>query len=252
MNPEAIKRLLAQVAAGELDVDAAAESLRRLPFEELDGLARVDHHRELRAGSPEVVFGESKSADQIATILASLAAGGAGALATRVSADKAEVVLGRLGRGRYQPLGRTLVIDPEHPRPPGRGPVAVVAAGTSDLPVAEEAAETAAFLGQEVRRFTDVGVAGLQRVLSVTEAIRACEVAIIIAGMEGALPTVAASLVACPVIAVPTSVGYGVGFGGFAAVLGMLSSCAPGLTVVNIDNGFGAAVAAARMNRPQR
>jgi hypothetical protein len=250
MDRARLEMLLADVAAGALAPRDAAEALRRLPFEQLSDLARVDHHRPLRTGLPEVVFGESKAAPEIVAILRSLAAAGGGALATRVNADKAAMVIGELPQARYAPTARALIIDPDAPRARhGRGTIAVVSAGTSDRPVAEEAIETLRFLGHDVAHHTDVGIAGLQRVVSVVEHLRAAEVVIAVAGMEGALPGVVASMVECPVIAVPTSVGYGVGLGGFAAMLSMLASCSPGIAVVNIDNGFGAAVAAARINR---
>jgi pyridinium-3,5-biscarboxylic acid mononucleotide synthase len=252
-----IRRLLEEVKAGRTSPGEAAERLRRMPYEVVGeqpgGMARVDHHRALRSGIPEVVLAEFKSAEQVAAILGALAGGGGGgggALATRVDPDKARAVGALLPAARYHEVARLLVVEPARPRQArGRGVIAVVAAGTSDLPVAEEAALTAEFLGHEVSRVTDVGVAGLQRVLAASEELRACEVAVVVAGMEGALPSVVAGLIDRPIVAVPTSVGYGVGLGGFAAMLGMLSSCSPGVTVVNIDNGFGAAVAAARINR---
>jgi pyridinium-3,5-biscarboxylic acid mononucleotide synthase len=249
MDADDIRRLLEEVGAGTLTPADAAERLRRLPFEAVGGAARVDHHRELRSGIPEVVLGEFKTAEQIADIMQALAGGGSGALATRVEAAKAAVIGARIAGARYHPAARVMVVDPERPRRGrGRGTIAVVAAGTSDLPVAEEAALTAEFLGHEVVRVTDVGVAGLERVLAASEQLRACQVAVVVAGMEGALPSVVAGLIDRPIVAVPTSVGYGVGLGGFAAMLAMLASCSPGVTVVNIDNGFGAAVAAARIN----
>jgi NCAIR mutase (PurE)-related protein len=251
VDREDIRRLLEQVKAGHVELDDALERLRRMPFERVGaGMARIDHHRALRAGAPEVVLGEFKTADQIAAILSALAAGGAGALATRVDADKAAAVAHALPDVRYHQIARLLVLDPGRaPGERGRGEIAVVSAGTSDLPVAEEAALSAEFLGHRVRRVNDVGVAGLHRVVAASEELRACSVVIVVAGMEGALPSVVAGLIDRPIVAVPTSVGYGVGLGGFAAMLAMLSSCAPGVVVVNIDNGFGAAVAAARMNR---
>jgi NCAIR mutase (PurE)-related protein len=250
VDREDIRRLLEDVRAGRLDPDAASERLRRLPFERVAGMAQVDHHRALRAGSPEAVFGEGKSAEQIAAIMTSMAAGGGGALATRVSTEKAAQTAAALPGARYLATARMLVIDPAAPRiGRGRGVVAVVAAGTSDLPVAEEAAATLEFLGHEVARVTDVGVAGIHRLIAASEELRRCAVAIVVAGMEGALPSAVAGLIDRPIVAVPTSIGYGVGVGGFAAMLSMLSSCAPGVTVVNIDNGFGAAVAAARINQ---
>lgn len=250
MNRDRLEELLERVKAGDVPVEDAVERLRTLPFETLDGMATVDHHRELRSGIPEVVFGEAKTAEQIAALLESLAADGGGALATRVDPDKARVVLAAVPEARYSELARTVMIAAREPAAErGRGVIAVVAAGTSDLPVAEEAAEVAAFLGNRVERITDVGVAGLHRVLAQAERLRQVEVVIVLAGMEGALPSVVAGLIDRPIIAVPTSVGYGVGLGGFAAMLGMLSSCSPGVTVVNIDNGFGAAVAASLINR---
>jgi hypothetical protein len=198
----------------------------------------VDHHRALRAGIPEVVFGENKTAAQIAAIMMALAVDGAGALATRVEAGKAEAVLAAVPGARHVVVARSVVVDPS-PRPVRRT-VAVVAAGTSDLPVAEEA------------RITDVGIAGVHRLLAQVERLRAADVVVAVAGMEGALPSAVAGLIDRPVIAVPTSIGYGVSLGGFAAMIGMLSSCAPGVTVVNIDNGFGAAVAAALIARVGR
>jgi NCAIR mutase (PurE)-related protein len=241
--------MLDEVRSGGLTVEAAVEALRTLPFDALGDVARVDHHRELRSGAPEVVFGETKSAAEIARIMAALASGGGGALATRVSADKAAAVREALPAAEYHEVASALVIAPARPRAVGRGPVCVVAAGTSDRPVAEEAAVTLEFLGQAVVRLTDVGVAGLQRIISVSEELRRASVCVVVAGMEGALPGVVAGMVPCPVVAVPTSVGYGVGLGGFVAMLSMLATCSPGVVVVNIDNGFGAGMAAARMNR---
>ena len=249
MDAADIRRLLEEVKAGALTPAEAAERLRLLPYEAVGASARVDHHRELRSGIPEVVLGEFKTAEQIAEIMEALARGGSGALATRVDAAKAAFIGARIAGARYHPVARAVVVDPPQPRDVrGRGIIAVVAAGTSDLPVAEEAAVTAEFLGHPVRRITDVGVAGLHRVLAAGEELRACRVAVVVAGMEGALPSVVAGLIDRPIVAVPTSVGYGVGLGGFAAMLAMLASCSPGVTVVNIDNGFGAAVAAARIN----
>lgn len=247
MDPKQLEALLAQVRDGALSPAEALERLRRMPAEEL-GEAVLDHHRTLRAGAPEVVLGEWKSAAQIARLLMSLAAHGDGALATRVSPDKAAHVLAAVPGARYHELARAVEVPPEHPRHQGRE-VAVVCAGTSDLPVAEEAAVTLAFLGHPVARVCDVGVAGLHRLFPHLERLRQAAVVIVAAGMEGALPSVVAGLLDRPVIAVPTSVGYGVSQGGYAALLGMLSSCAAGVLVVNIDNGFGAAIGAARICR---
>lgn len=246
MTREQIEALLRRVHAGELSVSDATEHLRSMPFERLGDAVAVDHHRELRSGIPEVVLGEWKTAEQIAEILTALAAAGNGALATRVSADKAEHVVGTVARARYDEVAQAIVVDGDNARERS-GIVAIAAAGTSDLPVAEEAAVTAEFLGFRVDRMCDIGVAGLQRVVAHTERLRKADVAIVVAGMEGALPSVVAGMIHRPVIAVPTSVGYGVGLGGYVAMLGMLSSCAPGVVVVNIDNGFGAAVSASLM-----
>lgn len=248
MDPRRIEALLVEVQAGALSPAEALERLRRLPAEAL-GEAVLDHHRALRAGVPEVILGEWKSAEQIARLLAAMAASNGGALATRVSADKAAHVLGAVPGAEYRELARAVVVWPEPlaGREPARPAVAVVCAGTSDLPVAEEAAVTLEFLGHPVERVTDVGVAGLHRLFPHLERLRQAAVIVVVAGMEGALPSVVAGLVHRPVIAVPTSVGYGVSQGGFAALIGMLSSCAAGVLVVNIDNGFGAAVGAARI-----
>lgn len=251
MSPEAIRRLLEAVRAGDIDLDTALERLRGLPFEEIgDGLARVDHHRPLRAGTPEVVLGEWKSGEAIGEILASLAASGRGALATRVSAEKAAAACAAVSGARYEHEARAVVVPPgEADTERAAGRIAIVAAGTSDASVAAEAATTAEFLGHDIWRIDDVGVAGLPRVLAAAERARAADALVVVAGMEGALPSVLAGLVDAPIVAVPTSVGYGVGAGGLAALAAMLASCAPGVTVVNIDNGFGGAVAASRICR---
>ena len=215
----------------------------RLPF------ATIDHLRPLTQGHQEVVFCLGKSADQVVAIAERLAAASGTFLATRAEAEHREALAARFPRAEVNPLGRTVYLpaDPE-PAPTGRGTVLVVTAGTSDLPVAEEAAVTARALRNRVERLTDVGVAGIHRLLTQTDALRQATVIIVVAGMEGALPSVVGGLVKVPVIAVPTSVGYGASFGGLAALLGMLNSCASGVTVVNIDNGFGAAAAASRIN----
>ena len=252
MDRERLRQLLEDVAAGRTGATDALDVLRTLPFERIDHNINLDHHRELRSGSPEVVLGEWKSADEIARILTALAAQGRGALATRVSADKAGAVVARVAGAVYHETARAILVpraeaDETAGSARPRRSIAVVAAGTSDTGVAEEAALTAEFLDHAVDRIYDVGVAGVHRLLSEVERLAGSQVVIVVAGMEGALPSVVASLIDRPVIAVPTSIGYGVSAGGFAALMGMLSSCAPGVTVVNIDNGFGAAVAAARM-----
>ena len=248
MDRDAVLELLRRVKAGRVDLDGAAEELAALPFEAVGGVAVVDHHRAVRTGIPEVVYGESKTAAQIADILRALARRGHGALATRVDAGKAAEVVERVRHAEYLELPR-LVRVPARRATAAVGTIAVVCAGTSDLPVAEEAAITAEFLGVRVVRIADVGVAGLHRLLARVGELRAVDVVVVVAGMEGALPSVVAGLIDRPLIAVPTSVGYGVGAGGQVALGTMLSSCAAGVTVVNIDNGFGAAVAAARIAR---
>ncbi len=252
MDPQRLRELLDAVARGAVRPEDAARQVAAAT----DGVAVhldavLDLAREARTGVPEVVLAEWKSAEQVAAILRGLAAGGAGALATRVAADKADAVLERVPEAEYVAAARALVIRPPVPRPPA-GTIAIVCAGTSDVPVAEEAAVTAEFLGASVRRVVDVGVAGLHRLLARMSEIRTADAVVVIAGMEGALPSVVAGLCDRPLVAVPTSVGYGVGAGGLVALAAMLSSCAPGVTVVNIDNGFGAAVAAVRAARPRR
>lgn len=251
MRAERLRALLDEVAAGSLSPEAAVDRLAWSPVEDL-GFARVDHHRAVRHGYPEVVFGEGKTPEQVAAIAASIAARGDGFLITRAAPEAADAVIGRFPAAEWNRLGRTIHLaagDP--PDLTGRGTVLVVCAGTSDLPVAEEAAVTAAALGSPVERLNDVGVAGIHRILASNDALGSAAVVIVVAGMEGALPSVVGGLVRVPVIAVPTSVGYGASFGGIAALLGMLNSCAAGVTVVNIDNGFGAACAASRINLPR-
>src|SRR5215831_1055072 len=246
MDPARIRALLDRVRKGELSVEVALDELRKLPFREL-GFATVDHHRHLRRGFPEVVFGLGKTPEQIVAILSELARGGGNCLVTRVDAAAAQVICQGVPGTRYEAGARACVLEQAPLEDLGRGVVMVVSAGTSDLPVAEEAALTARLMGNRVERLFDVGVAGIHRLLGRHDALDAAEVIIVCAGMEGALPSVVGGLVARPVIAVPTSVGYGASFGGIAALLAMLNSCASGVTVVNIDNGFGAAVAASRI-----
>jgi len=238
------------IAGGGLGRDAAVAELLRLvreaPYEDL-GFARVDHHREARQGFPEVVFGPGKTPAQVAEIAARIVARGHALLVTKVGADVFEAVRAQVPDVRYEPLARAVVRPSADRLRLGR--VAVVAAGTSDLPVAEEAAVTAEVMGHEADRLYDVGVAGLHRLLGERERLEEADVVIVVAGMEGALPSVVGGLVSAPVVAVPTSVGYGASFGGVAALLGMLNSCASGVGVVNIDNGFGAAALASRIAR---
>jgi len=246
--------LIEAAVAGRATVEETTHALSELPFRELE-FAHVDTHRHLRTGFPEVVLGEGKTPAQIAAILNVLRTGheGGGArvpvFATRVSAEAAAAVLSAVPGARYLPVPRAVVVG-ETPAPElGRGVIAVVSAGTSDVPVAEEAALTAELAGNQVERVYDVGVAGLHRLIAHRETLAAAEILIVVAGMEGALPSVVAGLYARPVIAVPTSVGYGASFGGLAALLGMLNSCASGVAVVNIDNGFGAGRMASMLNR---
>ena len=249
VDPNRLRQLLAQVAAQEVSPDEAFQSLQTLPFEDL-GFARIDHHRAIRTGAPEVVYGAGKTADQIARIVERIHAAGQPGLVTRVDPTKGAAVIEDLNSdaARYEQAAQMIVVG-DRLEDCGRGEIAVVAAGTSDHYAAEEAALTAHVLGNQVTRIQDVGVAGLQRILAVRDQLEAAEVVIVVAGMEGALPSVVRGLISRPVIAVPTSVGFGASFSGVAALLGMLNSCAPGLTVVNIDNGFGAGYAAALMNR---
>jgi pyridinium-3,5-biscarboxylic acid mononucleotide synthase len=243
-----LRSLLEQVAGGTLTPADAHRRLQWAPVENLD-IASIDHHRALRQGFPEVIFGEGKTAEQVVRIAERIASHRDGVLATRVSTEAAAALTEALPGVHYDPLGRTAYLPPaEPPTKQARGTVLIVTAGTSDLPVAEEATVTARAFGNPVRRLDDVGVAGLHRILSARDALADAAVIIVVAGMEGALPSVVGGLVAVPVIAVPTSVGYGAAFGGLAALLGMLNSCASGVVVVNIDNGFGAAVAASRIN----
>ena len=247
MRREHVRDLLDQVANGALGVDEALGRLSFPPAESL-GFATIDHHRALRQGFPEVVFGEGKTPEQVLEIASRIAERGEGLLITRLSAEAAVLLASRFQSIELNALGRTAYLAPSQPTPVGRGTVLVVTAGTSDLPVAEEAVVTAMALGNCVSRLTDVGVAGIHRVLARRDELLGASVVIVVAGMDGALPSVVGGLVRVPVIAVPTSVGYGASFHGLAALLTMLNSCAAGITVVNIDNGFGAAVAASRIN----
>lgn len=248
MTEKRIREVLGKVAAGRMTEAAALQILRELPFEDL-GFAKLDSHRSLRRGVPEVIFGEGKTAEQLSTIGQRVLASGTNLIVTRLSEDKARAVRRKLRGLKYHPDARIGTIVKERVRPSGHGVVMVLCAGTSDIPVAEEAALCAELFGNRVARVYDVGVAGIHRLTANLEAIRRASVLIVVAGMEGALPSVVAGLVDKPVIAVPTSVGYGASMGGLAALLGMLNSCAGGVTVVNIDNGFGAALAATLINR---
>ena len=273
MTPMEIEKILRAVASGKLTISAALDRLRALPFEDL-GYARVDHHRELRRGFPEVVFGEGKTVAQCAAIASRIARAGQTVLVTRATKAQFDAVRRAHARAEWHEAARMIVIRSEAQarKPGGAAPgetmkaqvnrrpadapsaagheeVLVISAGTSDIPVAEEAALTAEVLGCATGRCYDVGVAGLHRLLDIRERLEAARAIVVVAGMEGALPSVVAGLVRAPVIGVPTSVGYGAALGGLTALFGMLTSCAGGLTVVNIDNGFGAGVAAAQIVR---
>jgi NCAIR mutase (PurE)-related protein len=248
VRAEQLEVLLADVAAGRLAPAAALERLRHFPYEDL-AFARIDHHRPLRQGQPEVVFCEGKTLEQVVAICERLEAATGSFLGTRATEAMAEALRRRFPRMQWNHVARTVFLASADAPAPSAGPVLVIAAGTSDLPVAEEAAAVAEALGTRVERLMDVGVAGLHRLLAAGDALRQARVVIVVAGMEGALPSVVGGLVSVPVIAVPTSVGYGASFGGLAALLGMLNSCAAGVTVVNIDNGFGAGAAASRICR---
>lgn len=248
MDRTRLHELLTRVQSGALDVDHALDQLKTLPYEDL-GFARVDHHRALRKGFPEVIFGQGKTARQIVEIAQRVVMNGQQALITRLDEQKALEVRAALPALRYYIDGRVGALGEPPPLPPEGGTILVICAGTADIPVSEEAALTAELLGNRVDRLYDVGVAGLHRLLSSMEKLRTASVLIVVAGMEGALPSVIGGLVDRPVIAVPTSIGYGASFNGLAALLAMLNSCASGVTVVNIDNGFGAAAAATLINR---
>jgi NCAIR mutase (PurE)-related protein len=248
VNPEHLRVLLEAVQGGQTGVEQALTELRDLPFRSL-GFAHADTHRHLRTGFPEVIFGTGKTPSQIASLLGELGKGGTTVMATRITSEVAREVLAALPAARYLEGARIVVLGaaPEPTR--GRGTIAVLSAGTADIPIAEEAAVTAELDGNRVSRIFDVGVAGLHRLLSHREAVEKAEVLVVVAGMDGVLPTVVAGLFSRPVIAVPTSIGYGASMGGIAALLTMLNSCATGVAVVNIDNGFGAGRMASLLNR---
>jgi NCAIR mutase (PurE)-related protein len=248
MDTNDLKHLLTSIKNDELSINEGLERLSKLPFEDA-GIAMIDHHRALRQGVPEVILGEAKSAEQIVIIVQKMLTHGDNVLVTRVSSEKAEILSNSYLKGEYDSLARTFSLQQKDFEDLGRGKILIICAGTSDLPVAKEAAVTARMFNNQVEELVDVGVAGIHRLLAHTDALREASVIIVVAGMEGALPSVVGGLVDVPVIAVPTSVGYGAAFGGVAALLGMLNSCAGGVTVVNIDNGFGAAFAATRINR---
>lgn len=247
MERSQLESLLKEVSEGRTDVAAALERLRNLPYEDI-GIAKLDHHRALRTGMPEVIFSEGKTDAQVAKIFARMAAAGGNVLATRATRACFDAVAAVVPVAEYHETARCITLA-QAAAVPGKGTIAVVCAGTSDLPVAEEAYVTAQLMGNEVELIADVGVAGIHRLLAQRESLQSARVLIVCAGMEGALPTVVGGMVNAPVIAVPTSVGYGASFGGVAALLGMLTTCSPNVSVVNIDNGFGAASIATLINR---
>ncbi len=249
IQPEHLRQLLEQVKSGQLEIDQAMEKLRHLPFEDL-GFARVDHHRQLRRGFPEVIFCPGKANDQIIRIFESLAAKGNNVLATRAQPEVFEALArtGKFPKARYEELARAIVLEQQEV-PQSKSVLPIVTAGTADIPVAMEAKVTAEIMGQRTELTCDVGVAGLHRLFGCLPRLQQANIIIVVAGMEGALASVLGGLVSCPVIAVPTSVGYGTSFQGLSALLTMLNSCASGITVVNIDNGFSAAVTATMINR---
>ncbi len=247
MDQDQLRTLLDQVREGAIDVDAAMDRMRHLPFEDL-GFAKVDHHRALRHGMPEVIFGQGKTPDQISAIAASLLSKTPNILITRAAREAAERIQSEHPEAECFPASGAVRVWRDR-KPHGKGIIAVVCAGTSDLFVAEEAQVTAEVMGNQVDSICDIGVAGIHRLMHNRERLTAARVVVVCAGMEGALPSVIGGMVAAPVIAVPTSVGYGASFHGLAALLGMLNSCASNVTVVNIDNGFGAAYAASLINR---
>jgi pyridinium-3,5-biscarboxylic acid mononucleotide synthase len=246
MDRSQIEALLNEVREGRTEIADALHKLRGLPFEDI-GFAKLDHHRALRTGLPETIFAEGKTVAQVAEIFACMAKAGGNVLATRATREMFEAVHEVDSRAEFHVTARAITLT-QTPAVQGKGTIAVVCAGTSDLPVGEEAAVTARLMGNEVELIADVGVAGIHRLLAHKTSLQSARVLIVCAGMEGALPTVVGGLVNAPVIAVPTSVGYGASFGGVAALLGMLNTCSPNVSVVNIDNGFGAACIASLIN----
>lgn len=246
MTPERLRTVLSSLQAGDRSIEETIEALRHIDFEDV-GFAKIDHHRSLRRGFPEVIFGPGKSPEQVTIIAAKMAKHGHTVLVTRTTEEVYEKVASELRDAEWHEAPRAIVVR-QRERAHG-GPTAVLSAGTSDIPVAEEAALTAELMGSEVERLFDVGVAGLHRLLSHRDVLARAEVLVVVAGMDGALPSVVSGLTDVPVIAVPTSVGYGASFSGISALLAMLNSCSPGVSVVNIDNGFGAGYLAGLMTR---
>ena len=248
MDFRKLEDLLKKVSSGRTSIQEAMAQLKSLPFEDL-GYARIDHHRSLRKGFPEVIWGEGKTSGQILSIMKQLKRKGQNILITRLEEKKAKAIQKIFSKTQYYPQSKVLTYLTHPVKSEGKGTILVVTAGTTDIPVAEEAVVTSQFMGNRVETLYDVGVAGIHRLLSERERLEAARVLIVVAGMEGALPSVIGGLVDRPVIAVPTSVGYGTSFGGITALLAMLNSCASGVAVVNIDNGFGAGYMASLINR---
>jgi pyridinium-3,5-biscarboxylic acid mononucleotide synthase len=249
MDIRKLEGLLKEVKSGKTSIEKALAQLKFLPFEDL-GFTRIDHHRSLRKGFPEVIWGEGKTSSQILSIVKQLKEKGQNVLITRLEERKAKVIKKVFPKSRYYPQSRVLTYLTQPVKAMGKGTILVITAGTTDIPVAEEAVVTAQLMGNPVETLYDVGVAGIHRLLAEREKLETARVLIVVAGMEGALPSVVGGLVDRPVIAVPTSVGYGTSFGGVTALLAMLNSCASGVAVVNIDNGFGAGYMASLMNKP--
>ena len=248
MNVRRLEKLLKDVKTGRIEIRDALVTLKGLPFEDI-GYATIDHHRALRRGFPEVILGQGKSSEQIIAIIQRMSQQGDNVLVTRVSRRKGLAIQRSIPEARYHPVPGIIALMNHEVEVVGKGLILVISAGTSDIPVAEEAALTAEMMGNHVQRLYDVGISGIHRLLSKAELIQSANVIIVVAGMEGALPSVVGGLIDRPVIAVPTSVGYGASFGGIAALLAMLNSCASGVSVVNIDNGFGAGYMASLINR---
>jgi len=248
MDVNFLKDLLNKLKDGTIEIDEAIQKLKFLPFEDI-GFASIDHHRHLRRGFPEVIYAQGKRAEEIITIIEKMVDNEENVLVTRLTDNKATIIKKHFSSSDYYPKSRILTIEVRPIEKRGKGKILVISAGTADIPVAEEAAITATFMGNDVETLFDVGVAGLHRLLQNKDTIISASVIVVVAGMEGALPSIVGGLVDKPVIAVPTSTGYGASFGGLSALLGMLNSCAAGVTVVNIDNGFGAGYAASLINR---
>jgi len=248
MDVNLLKDLLNKLKDGTIETDEAIQKLKFLPFEDI-GFASIDHHRHLRRGFPEVIYGRGKKAEEIVTIIEKMVDKEENVLITRLTDNKATIIKKHFSSSDYYPKSRILTIKVRQIEKRGKGKILVISAGTADIPVAEEAAITATFMGNDVETLFDVGVAGLHRLLQNKDTIISASVIVVVAGMEGALPSIVGGLVDKPVIAVPTSTGYGASFRGLSALLGMLNSCAAGVTVVNIDNGFGAGYAASLINR---